>query len=928
MNYGKNGVRRRQKELNAHHGRWGKKITLFVLELLLAAFISVGVIGAAAGIGAFKGILASAPSMENIDVSPSGFSTFVYDIDGHQIGKLVSSDSNRDPVPMSQIPENLAHAFVAIEDERFYQHNGIDIQGIFRAAWIGIKNRSFSQGASTITQQLIKNNVLTSWTSEEHFSEKVRRKVQEQYLALEVEKTMDKDRILENYMNTINLGQNTLGVQAATKRYFNKDVSQLNLSECAVIAAITQNPSRLNPISHPDKNKERRDEVLKKMLEQGYIDQAQFDEAMADDPYSRIQSVNLEVKDDTVNSYFVDALVNDVMEDLINAGYTDNQAFYLLYSGGLKIYSTQDPSIQRICDEAFTNEENFPSDTKWELAYELTIQHANGDLENFNAQKMMKWYKETVKNNYSPLYSSMEEAQADIDFYKEAIMQEGDEVYGENITYTPQPQVSIVVEDQATGHVVAVVGGRGPKTASRTLNRATDTTRQPGSTFKIVSTYLPALDSAGLTLADVHMDEPYSYEGGKPVKNANNSFRGICSLRDGIRDSINIIAVKTLTQITPQLGFDYLQSLGFTTLVTDKMVGNEVYSDIQQSLALGGITDGVKNEELTAAYASIANGGIYNEPILYTKITDHDGNIIIDKTETQQTRRVMKETTSFLLTSAMQDVVTSGTGASVNFGNMSIAGKTGTTSDYVDVWFAGYTPYYTAAVWAGYDNTLVSTKLRTDQEKRLARNLWRNVMSQIHEELPNQSFPTPPGITTATVCSKSGKLPVPGLCDGTLKTEYFAEGTVPTTSCNVHYGGALCAYSYLSNPVPASPECPFKVPGVLTLNPDTLAPPTEEGVEGETTPSPETAEDPAALAATQTPTVTCQHNAMFFATPGYEGLLQLQQAEMAAAGIGYGMPEEQQQTEQTGETTGQTEQTEQTGQTNDTVTPSVEQPQQ
>ena len=328
------------------------------------------------------------------------------------------------------------------------------------------------------------------------------------------------------------------------------------------------------------------------------------------------------------------------------------------------------------------------------------------------------------------------------------------------------------------------------------------------------------------------------------------------------------------------------------------MVGNEVYSDIQQSLALGGITDGVKNEELTAAYASIANGGIYNEPILYTKITDHDGNIIIDKTETQQTRRVMKETTSFLLTSAMQDVVTSGTGASVNFGNMSIAGKTGTTSDYVDVWFAGYTPYYTAAVWAGYDNTLVSTKLRTDQEKRLARNLWRNVMSQIHEELPNQAFPTPSGIVTAQVCSKSGKLPVPGLCDGCIKNEYFAEGTVPTTSCNVHYAGAVCAYSYLTSPVPASPECPFKVSGVLTLNPDTLAPPVgegmEEGTEGETTLSPDTTEDPAALAAVQTPTVTCQHNAMFFATPGYESLLQLQQAEMAAAGIGgYGTPEEQ-----------------------------------
>lgn len=899
MNYGKKGVRRRQKELNAHHGRWGKKIILFALELFLAAFISAGIIGAATGFGAFKGILASAPSMENIDVSPSGFSTFVYDIDGRQIGKLVSSDSNREPVPMSQIPENMAHAFVAIEDERFYQHNGIDIQGIFRAAWIGIKNRHFSQGASTITQQLIKNNVLTSWTSEEHFSEKVRRKVQEQYLALEVEKTMDKDRILENYMNTINLGQNTLGVQAASKRYFNKDVSQLNLSECAVIAGITQNPSKFNPITHPDYNKERRDDVLDHMLEQGYINQAEYDEAMADDPYSRIQSVNLEVEDDTVNSFFVDALVDDVLEDLINAGYTENQAFYLLYSGGLKIYSTQDPAIQKICDDAFTNEENFPANTKWELAYELTIQHPNGDLENFNAQKMLKWYKETVKSNYTLLYPSMEEAQTDIDFYKDAIMQEGDEVYGENITLTPQPQVSIVIEDQSTGHVVAMVGGRGQKTASRTLNRATDAARQPGSTFKIVSTYLPALDSAGLTLADVHMDEPYSYEGGRPVSNWYSGYRGICSLRDGIRDSLNIIAVKTLTQITPQLGFDYLQSLGFTTLVTDKVVGDEVYSDIQQSLALGGVTVGVYNQELTGAYAAIANGGVYNEPILYTKITDHDGNIIIDKTATQQTRRVMKESTSFLLTNAMQDVVTSGTGGSVNFGNMSIAGKTGTTSDYVDVWFTGYTPYYTASVWAGYDNTLSSTKLSGSDEKNLAKKLWRVVMSEIHAELPNESFPTPSGIVTAVVCSQSGKLPVPGLCDGSTRTEYFAEGTVPATSCNVHYAGAICAYSYLTSPTPASPECPFKIPGVLTLNPDTLAPPTEDGTEDGATQPQDTLEDPAALAAAQTPTVTCQHNAMFFATPGYEGLLQLQQLEMAAAGIGYGMPEEQPPAEDT-----------------------------
>ncbi|MBE5851907.1 MAG: glycosyl transferase [Lachnospiraceae bacterium] len=883
MNYGKKGVRNRQKQLNANGVRWGRKISIFVLEILLLLIVSAGVIGIVAGIGVFKGILATAPDISNIDVSPSGYSTFVYDIEGKQTAKLVSADSNRIPKAMEDIPEDLAHAFVAIEDERFYEHNGIDIQGIIRAGFTAIKDRNLSQGASTITQQLLKNNVFTGWTSENSTIDKVKRKIQEQYLALELEKVMDKDTILENYMNTINLGQNTLGVQSASLRYFNKDVSKLTLSECAVIAGITQNPSKYNPISRPEKNAERRAKVLRHMLEQGYITQAEYDEALADNVYDRIQTINIEVGDDTINSYFVDALVDDVLADLVEAGYNENQAFSLLYSGGLKIYSTQDPSIQKICDDVFSNEENFPENTKWELSYELTIQHPNGDVENFSTQKMLAWFKENVKSTYKLMYTSSEEAYADIDLYKASVMAEGDEELAENVTLTPQPQVSLTIQDQHTGHVVAMIGGRGSKMASRTLNRATDGPRQPGSTFKVVAAYAPALDSAGATLADVHMDEPYNYEGGRPVSNwYGEEYRGICSYRDGIRDSLNVIAVKTLTKITPQLGFDYLNSFGFTTLVANKMVNNQIYSDIQQSLALGGITVGVTNEELNAAYASIANGGIYHEPILYTKITDHDGNLILDKTQTQKSRRVIKETTAFLLTDAMVDVVTSGTGGSVNFGGMSIAGKTGTTSDYVDVWFAGYTPYYTATTWAGFDNNVTTTKLTSTEEKNLAKKLWREVMSEIHAELPNQSFPIPSGITTATVCSQSGKLPVPGLCDGTLKTEYFAEGTVPETTCNVHYSGTICAFDLL----PASPECPFQASGVLALNPDTLTPPVPANTL-ETTPVVQQPTEidpltglPIDPMAVQTPIMQCQHNALFFATPGHEALIQAQEHQM------------------------------------------------
>ncbi|NLL76532.1 MAG: glycosyl transferase [Clostridiales bacterium] len=874
MNYGKKGVRSKQKTLHSKSAKWGRKFALTFFNVIIIAVVAVAIIGASAGIGVFRGIIDSAPEIGNINVQPTGFSTFVYDIDGNQTAKLVSENSNRIPVTMDMIPEDLPHAFVAVEDERFYEHNGIDIQGIIRAGVKGITSGNFSEGASTITQQLLKNNVFTDWVTEDSFIEKVERKIQEQYLALELEKISSKDDIILNYMNTINLGQNTLGVQAASQRYFNKSVSDLTLSECAVIASITQNPSRLNPISHPEANNERRKKVLNNMLKQGYITQTEYDTAIADDVYSRIQTTNKEVEDSSVNTYFVDALTDDVLEDLVAAGYNETQAYTLLYTGGLKIYSTQDPEIQAICDEVFSNPENFPENVKWYLNYELTVQKKNGELENYSTEMFKAYFKES-NLKFNLIYASQEDAMAAIEEYKAAVMESGDEVFAEKINLTPQPQISLTVEDQSSGVVVAMVGGRGAKEGSRTLNRATDTVRQPGSTFKVVSTYAPALDSAGLTLASIQNDAPFNYADGTPVRNwYGEAYRGLCSLRLGIQDSLNIVAVKTLTQITPRLGFDYLLNFGFSTLVENETIGNQVKSDVVQSLALGGITRGVTNEELNAAYATIANHGVYIKPRLYNTVVDHDGNVILDNTH-PETKQVIKETTAFLLTDAMVDVVTKGTGASVNFGGMAIAGKTGTTSDYNDVWFSGYTPYYTATTWAGFDN---NTKL-AGEEKNLAKKLWRAVMSQIHEDLPNESFSVPAGIVTATVCSKSGKLPIPGLCDGTLTTEYFAEGTVPTESCNVHYQGSICQYSSL----PATEFCPFKVEGVLELTP--IEDVSLQGGSSTTTQvtNPDGTVSSVTVPANQTN--TCPHTAEFFATPGYEAIIEQQRNEIQQRNI-------------------------------------------
>lgn len=785
MNFGKRATNKKRNALTSHSTMIGKKAHVSLLRIIFLSLLAIMVIGACAGLGAFKGVLDSAPNISEVNIVPVGEATFVYDANGNQLQKLTAPNSNRMPVSLEKIPEDLQHAVVAIEDERFYEHNGIDIRGILRAGVKGIlSGGNFSEGASTITQQLLKNNVFTGWTNESTV-QRFKRKFQEQYLALQLEKYKSKEVILENYLNTINLGDGNYGVQAAAQGYFGKDVSDLTLSECTVIAGISQNPTRFNPAINPEENAKRREAVLDHMLDQNYISKEQYDECLADNVYERIQNVEQQQEQvDKTYSYFIDELTEQVIHDLQEQrGYTEAQARNALYSGGLRIYTTQDPAIQQICDEEYANPNNFPAGSQVSLDYKLTVKHPNGETENYSKEMLQTYFINNENANFTLLFNSKEDAQAHVDAYKASILADGSEVIGESVHFTPQPQSSITIMDQHTGYVKAIVGGRGEKSSSLTLNRATNTLRQPGSTFKPLATFAAALNEGGMTLATTFEDTPYKYPNGQPLYNYDHAYHGTVSIRTAIQQSYNIPTVKAMEELTPALGVEYLKKFGFTSILDTQVEipagSGQYHSDVNLPTALGGITKGVCNLELTAAYAAIANNGTYIKPVFYTKILDADGNVIIDNTPEET--KVIKPSTAYLLTSAMEDVVKKGTGKRLQLSNMPVAGKTGTTDSYKDLWFVGFTPYYTCAVWAGYDD---NTVLPSGTARTYQQTLWKNIMQRIHNDLPSTEFKMPSTVEKVSICTKTGLLATRS-CNSV--TEYFDTEGLPKKYCSGHF---------------------------------------------------------------------------------------------------------------------------------------------
>ncbi len=774
---------------------------IFIVGIILC--FAVG----GAGLGMVMGIIEGTDAINVVDVVPESYTSFIYDSAGNEIDSLHGKE-NREYAKLETIPVNLRRAVIAIEDERFYQHSGIDMRGMGRALITNIKNKEFTQGASTLTQQLIKNVVLTN-------EKKIQRKIKEQYLAVIFERDLEKqlgskekakDYILELYLNTIALNHGLNGVQSASKFYFGKEVSDLTLAECACIAGITKNPSRYSPISNAEESKRRQVTVLDKMLELGYISQGEYDQAKAEDIYSKlVGSITEEVSGESKHNYFVDALIEQIAQDLQEKkGMAKEQAYDKIYSGGLKINATIDMGMQGIMEEVYQDDSFFPaSDNTLEATYTVSVMDKQ-------TEKQSHYYETKTVN-------SEEEANAFAAEVKAKYEDSQHEMVAEKLSLSSSLQSAMVIMDYHNGEIKALIGGRGKKQGDTVFNRATQALRQPGSCFKVLSAYAPAIDMGILMPGSIIIDEPLKV-GAKEFQNWDKKYRGATTVREGITRSMNILAVKALMMVGYDKSYEYLENFGFTSLVDNDERNGQVFSDKGAALALGGITDGISVLELTGAYSTIANGGLHYQPKFYTTIYDHDGNVLLENKD--DPTRVLKESTAYLLTDMMKDVVVQrryyATGTAANIPGMTVAGKTGTTTDDKDLMFAGYTPYYCAAIWLGYDNPKTMKFSGSTHLK-----IWKEIMTRVHEGKEDIGFNRPDGIVSRSFCSASGMVPA-SICS----RDYYGNA-IGSDLCASDFGSAteVCTYhkSYsvdLSTGKLANSHCKA-TSVVLAVNPDT-----------------------------------------------------------------------------------------------------------
>lgn len=638
--------------------------------------------------------------------------SFIYakesDSDEYTLYETIKGKENREWVDSDKIPDTLKNAVVAIEDERFYKHHGVDwvrTIGAVKGWLLG----GTQYGGSTITQQLIKNI-----TADNDYS--VKRKVNEIFRAFALEKEIDdKDRILVMYLNTIFLGYNSYGVQTAAMQYFDKDVSQLDLAESAVLAGLTNNPSIYDVYNHPEKVKERQETILAQMLDQKMISQEEYEAAVAEElnyrPYEEYQQ---EIK--STYSYFTDEVIKDVINDLMTEkGYSRLVAENMVYSGGLNIYATIDTKVQNALDEVWANADNFPNTEK----------------------------------------------------------------YGEI------PQSAMVITDKQ-GNIVGIAGGRGEKTSSRGFSYASDARRQPGSSIKPLATYGPAMD-AGIATPDTTVYDRaliQDEEGNPwPMNDGKYPTGRAMTVKEGMTRSLNTISAQLLKQLTPQKSYEFMtQQLGFKLVDSRTNEDGTVQSDIDLApLALGALTDGVTVREMAGGFSTFINDGVYGGTRTYTKVTDSEGNTIMENTPNTD-KGFTNVRTDYYMLDCLQNVTAHGTAYGIQLDGVETGGKTGTTTSNTDIWFCGITPKYSGAVWVGYEHNYRLDGLYG----RNAAEIWLAVMQKVHAGDSGLVFDShPQDFEKVTYCMDTGLL-ASGACRaaGRAATGRFWKDKVPTETCS------------------------------------------------------------------------------------------------------------------------------------------------
>lgn len=742
-------------------------VALTSFKLILVGIFMIGAAGFGTVIGVAKAYMDTTPKLNTAQIENQSETSYIYDRNGNLITTYTGTE-NRDWAPISEIPQMLQDAVVSIEDVRFYLHTGVDIKRLLGAFINNLMNSSV-QGGSTITQQLIKNNLLSPERT-------YKRKIQEAYLAMQLETKYTKPQILEAYLNTIPLGASNYGVKAAAMDYFGKELNQLTLRECAMLAGITQYPYLYDPrkcyykTNNADKLNKRTDLVLLQMYKAGYITKDQYDAALKDTVQVQEKSSVNEMYE---MPYFVEYAVYDVITHLLDQRHLqdtkENRALLdqELRTNGYKIFTTVDPDIQKTVENTLATWDGYP---KLKDENDAVTREENSD---------------------------------------------GTE------TSTIQPQAAAIVLDQHTGELLAVVGGREVPTARKTLNRAYQMSMPVGSSIKPIAVYAPAIEkgaSDGTVIPNLDLpingwDSDTGYPGG------GSDYYGPVTLRSGLVHSLNSATAYTLMNL---VGLEdssyYLMQMG---------VNPSHISKTGSGLALG--TSGITPIEMAGAYATIANGGVYLEPLSFTTVKDKTDKVILDANEIRDKRQVFKESTAWLVTDMLENAVASGTGTKAQIPGMTVGGKTGTNQNVKGIFFAGITPYYTSTLWIGHDGyKSLSSKVYSSD---YAAPLWKSYMSQIFalKALSDKPIidktPESLGLVKVRVCSVSGMLATEA-CDQdpggrTPVDAYFAPGTEPSEECNIHQKVIVCSASGKL----ATPYCPESSQAIkyeVFLEPDSL----------------------------------------------------------------------------------------------------------